>query len=403
MRKALTLLCTCLSIAVNAQDPIIQTIIDAMRIDSMIHYVEELSGEVPIDLGTGPTTILSRHKNNAGNTVAQDYLMHKMEQFGYAPVLEAFSATGNNVLVTKTGTVYPNEFVILCAHYDAMPSGLFNAPAADDDGSGCGALLEAARILRDIPFEYSVIFAFWDEEEQGLVGSAAKAQQMAANDVLVRGAVNMDAIAYDGNGDTQARVHSRPIANSPELANIAMTVRDDYGIDIDLLLTTPGATYSDHASFWTAGYGAILMIEEFGADGNPHYHTPTDLVEYFDVPYYEKMARLSIATFATIAVPVDITSEVASVPSANSNTIYAYPNPTETDAMVWLEISSAERYHVALIDALGQVVAELHNGPIASGKQAFKLPLAKLAAGTYSVVATAASGKTLNTRVVRTP
>ncbi|MBP6643247.1 MAG: M20/M25/M40 family metallo-hydrolase [Flavobacteriales bacterium] len=403
MRKALTLLCTCLSIAVNAQDPIIQTIIDAMRIDSMIHYVEELSGEVPIDLGTGPTTILSRHKNNAGNTVAQDYLMHKMEQFGYAPVLEAFSATGNNVLVTKTGTVYPNEFVILCAHYDAMPSGLFNAPAADDDGSGCGALLEAARILRDIPFEYSVIFAFWDEEEQGLVGSAAKAQQMAANDVLVRGAVNMDAIAYDGNGDTQARVHSRPIANSPELANIAMTVRDDYGIDIDLLLTTPGATYSDHASFWTAGYGAILMIEEFGADGNPHYHTPTDLVEFFDVPYFEKMAKLSIGTFATIAVPVDNTTAVPSTPSPFGNTMYAYPNPTETDAIAWLEVSTADRYQVTLVDALGQVVADLHIGPMASGKHAFKLPMSRLAAGTYSVVATATSGATLSTRLVRTP
>ena len=403
MRKALTILCTCLSIVTSAQDPLIQTIIDSVRIDSMIHYVEELSGEVPIDLGTGPTTILSRHKNNVGNTLAQDYLMYKMGQFGYAPVLEAFSATGNNVLATKTGTVYPDEFVILCAHYDAMPSGLFNAPAADDDGSGCGALLEAARILRDIPFEYSVIFAFWDEEEQGLVGSAAKAQQMAANDVLVHGAVNMDAIAYDGNGDTQARVHSRPIANSPALANVALAVRDDYAIDIDLLLTTPGATYSDHASFWTAGYGAILMIEEFGADGNPHYHTPTDLVEYFDVPYYEKMARLSIGTFATIAVPVDITNVVASFPETRANAMYAYPNPTETDAVVWLEVATADRYQVTLVDALGQVVADLHSGPIASGKHAFKLPMSRLAAGTYSVVATATSGATLSTRLVRTP
>jgi len=403
MRKALTLLCSCLSFVVSAQDPIIQTIIDSVRIDSMIHYVEELSGEVPIDLGTGPTTILSRHKNNAGNTVAQDYLIHKMEQFGYAPVVEAFSATGNNVLVTKTGTVYPNEFVILCAHYDAMPSGLFNAPAADDDGSGCGALLEAARILRDIPFEYSVIFAFWDEEEQGLVGSAAKAQQMAANDVLVHGVVNMDAIAYDGNGDTKARVHSRPIANSPALADIALTVRDNYGIDIDLLLTTPGATYSDHASFWTAGYGAILMIEEFGADGNPHYHTPTDLVEFFDVPYFEKMARLSIATFATIAVPVNVINAVANVSLLSANAIYAYPNPTDVDAMVWVEVASTDRYQITLVDALGQVVAALHNGPLSSGKHAFKLPMAKLAAGTYSVVATATSGAVLSTRLVRTP
>lgn len=403
MRSCIALICACASLVAGAQDPLIQTIIDSVRIDSMIHYVEELSGEVPVDLGTGPTTILSRHKNNAGNTVAQDYLMHKMQQFGYAPQLSAFSATGNNILVTKTGTVYPDQFVILCAHYDAMPSGLFNAPAADDDGSGCAALLEAARILNAIPFEYSIIFAFWDEEEQGLVGSNAQAQQMAANDVLVPGVINMDAIAYDGNGDTKARVHSRPIANSPALADVALAVRDQYGIDIDLLLTTPGATYSDHASFWTAGFGAILLIEEFTADGNPHYHTPTDRVEFFDVPYFEKMAKLSIGTLATIAVPVDISNAVSSDTSVIGQAIYAYPNPTDADAMVWLEVATTDRYQITLIDALGQVVADLHNGPMASGKHAFNLPLAKLAAGTYSVVATAASGAVLSTRLVRTP
>ena len=145
------------------------------------------------------------------------------------------------------------------------------------------------------------------------------------------------------------------------------------------------------------------MIEEFGADGNPHYHTPTDLVEYFDVPYYEKMARLSIGTFATIAVPVDITNVVASFPETRANAMYAYPNPTETDAVVWLEVATADRYQVTLVDALGQVVADLHSGPIASGKHAFKLPMSRLAAGTYSVVATATSGATLSTRLVRTP
>ena len=255
-----------LSTVLHAQHPVIQSVLDAASIDSMLHFVNELSGEQPVDLGSGPVTITSRHTNNPGNALAQAYLQQKLVQFGYTPEVQTFSATGKNILVTKTGTEFPDEIVIFCAHYDAMPAGILAAPAADDDGSGVAAVLELARLIRDIPFRYTIVFALWDEEEQGKVGSEFYAGVMAANDALIRGVVNMDAIAYDGNGDTKARIHTRPIANSNAIADTVFAVRADYGIELDLLLTNPGATYSDHASFWTEGYGAILVIEEFGAD-----------------------------------------------------------------------------------------------------------------------------------------
>ncbi|WP_435525179.1 M28 family peptidase [Chryseobacterium indoltheticum] len=40
-----------------------------------------------------------------------------------------------------------------------------------DNGSGTAILLEAARILKDVPTEYSVKFIHFSGEEQGLVGS----------------------------------------------------------------------------------------------------------------------------------------------------------------------------------------------------------------------------------------
>ena len=126
----------------RAQNPVIQGILDAVSIDSMMLYVSELSGEMPVDLGSGPVTIASRHTNNAGNALAQAYLEQKLVQFGYAPEMQTFSATGRNILVTKTGTTFSDEVVILCAHYDAMPAGIMDAPAADDDGSGVAAVLE---------------------------------------------------------------------------------------------------------------------------------------------------------------------------------------------------------------------------------------------------------------------
>ena len=402
MRSTLTLFFSAITLCSIAQNPVVQGVIDAIRIDSMMHYVEQMSGEVPVDLGAGPVTITSRHKDNAGNNMAQAWFEQKFVEMGYTPVAQPFNATGRNILVTKPGMVHPDEIVILCAHYDAMPGGLFAAPAADDDGSGCAAVLEAARILRDIPFEYTIVFALWDEEEQGKVGSLYYAADMAGDDALILGAVNMDAIAYDGNGDTKARVHTRPVANSLAIADTVFAVLDRYAIDLDLLLTNPGATYSDHASFWTHGYGSVLMIEEFGADGNPEYHTPDDRVDVFDVPYYEKLAKLSIASFATLAVPFNTTAGLQDRHEAPEVQLYAYPNPTAMDATVWLELPHDGHYSLVLLNALGQEVVTLHQGHLAQGKHAFQLPFHGAASGTYSIVARSAATY-LSTRVVRTP
>lgn len=371
----------------------------------MMRYTSELSGEVPTMIGGTEQTIVSRHKNNAGNALSQTYLEQKLAQFGYTPVVQSFSATGKNVLVTKPGNGTTDEVVIICGHYDAMPGGIFSAPAADDDGSGTSAVLEAARILADVEFVHPIVFALWDEEEQGKVGSLFYAGAMAANDGLIRGVVNLDAIAYDGNGDTRARVHARTVANSMEIKDTVFAVMDHYGIDLDLVLDSPGQTYSDHASFWTEGYGAVLLIEDFGpagTDGNPHYHTETDRVQYFDVPYFEKLAKLGIATAATLAVPVNGPNAVSD-PTAVEPRAYAYPNPTDGDANVWLELPNAARVRIELTDALGRDVTVLHDGFLPQGKNGFTIPLADRAVGGYVVRASMEGREPLAVRLVRLP
>lgn len=402
MKKLLAISLFASTLQATAQDPVVGSIIEAVNLDSMMRYVREVAGELPVDLGAGEVTIQTRHKNDPGNAMAQTYIEQKLAGWGYDVTAQEFSATGRNVLATKTGQVYPDEIVILCAHYDSFVSSPFLAPAADDDGSGTGALLEAARILRDIPFEYTIVLAFWDEEEQGKVGSIYYAQHAAADDVLIKGVVNMDAIAYDGNGDKKARVHARPsAANSSAIADTVFAVLDRYDIDIDLLLTTPGAVYSDHASFWAAQYGAVLIIEEFDADGNPHYHTQTDLTEYFDVPYFDKLAKLSIGSLATLAVPFDPTSLVR---SAVAPGIYmsVVPNPSAANAQLLISVERAGRYGVRLLNPLGQVVRDLGSSLLVKGSNQMALALADMPAGTYTVLVSDERGMQATQRVVRT-
>jgi hypothetical protein len=384
-----------------AQDPMVQSILGQMSIDSLMHFTRQLSGELPVDIGGGPQLIVSRHKNHPGNDMAQVWIGQKLAQWGYTPVVQTFSATGKNVLVTKPGTINGAPAVIMGAHFDAMPGGVYNAPGADDNGSGTAAVLEAARIMAGHGFEHPVIFAFWDEEEQGLIGSAFHAAGLASNDVLLRAVVNVDAIAYDGNGDTKARVHSRPIGNSHEIKDTVMAMLTHYGIELDLIPTIPGATYSDHASFWNEQYGAVLIIEDFTNDGNPFYHTPNDKVEHFDVPYFEKLARLSLATVATLAVPADAITGL--LPSEELRPdLQVWPNPATTEAFVWVGTSTDGPMRVTLLDGLGREVMVLYEGAFTAGKRSFTVPMGGLSAGSYFLKATGTTG-TATLQVVRMP
>lgn len=387
----------------HAQHPVIQSVLDEVRIDSMMHWVNELSGEVPVLIGGTGHTLLSRHKNNAGNDLAQAWLMQKFVELGYTPVVQSFSTTGKNILVTKPGDGSTEEVVIICAHYDAMPGGNLDAPAADDDGSGVCAVLEAARVLRDVPFVHPIIFALWDEEEQGKIGSIFYAGGMAANDALIRGVINMDAIAYDGNGDRKARVHTRPVANSLEIADTVFAVLDHYGIDIDLIMTNPGATYSDHASFWTEGYGAVLIIEEFTSDGNPQYHTPSDRVQYFDVPYYEKLARLSIASAATLAEPVWTETSIRDDGSLSGFTLLAFPNPTAGEATLFIDLPMGTRAQLAVLDALGRAMGAAQAIALPMGRSSIRLSLEGFPPGGYTAQVMLDQGRTLSSRIIRLP
>jgi Zn-dependent M28 family amino/carboxypeptidase len=64
----------------------------------------------------------------------------------------------------------PRSAVLVMAHYDSQP----NAVGAGDDGVGCAAMLETARLLKAGPrLRNNVIFLFTDGEEAGLLGSTA--------------------------------------------------------------------------------------------------------------------------------------------------------------------------------------------------------------------------------------
>ncbi len=364
----------------HAQQPAIQQLVDAVSADSLVWRMERLSGEAPVDVGLGDAWVLSRHQSQPGNALAAQWLQQEFARMGYAPQAEVFGTMGANVLAVKPGLVHPERKVVLCAHYDCMPGGLA-APGADDDGSGTCAVLEAARLLADRPFENTVVFALWDEEEQGLVGSAYHAASAAGNDEQITAVINLDAIGYDGDGDGLLRIHARAVGNSMAIKDSMLLVNTLYGLDLPIAVNDPGETYSDHASFWDEGYGAILLIEDFDNDANPHYHTPNDRMQYLDTAYWRNLTRLAVGTTAAMAVPV----EGAGVPEVGPGLeLVVYPNPAKGSVMVRFN-RGAWPALIRLTDATGRLVRQGSGTSVVPAANTARFAVEGLAAGVYHV------------------
>lgn len=77
----------------------------------------------------------------------------------------------HNVIAEIRGREKPDEWIIIGAHLDSWDYGT----GAQDNGTGCAMVLEAARAIAALgtPPRRSIRFALWGGEEQGLIGSAA--------------------------------------------------------------------------------------------------------------------------------------------------------------------------------------------------------------------------------------
>ncbi|MCK4894041.1 MAG: M28 family peptidase [Calditrichia bacterium] len=270
-------------------------------------------------------------------------------------------ASLNNVLTTKIGTTYPDQYYIICAHYDDMPSGPV-APGADDNGSGTAAVIEAARILAPYNFKYSIRFVLFSGEEQGLVGSQAYASQAAAAGDQILGALNMDMIGYDGNNDGRMEIHAGTMLNSQIIGNLMVANISTFQLPLVADYLTSGSSgASDHASFWSAGYPAIMHIEDF-QDFTPYYHTVNDLLSTLRQSYFHDNAKLTIGTLAMLA---QLDGEPTGLPQQQLPRDFVlsepYPNPFNPVVHLRYHLPFSDEVSVDVYDVLGKRVKSIVN------------------------------------------
>jgi Zn-dependent M28 family amino/carboxypeptidase len=249
---------------------------------------------------------------------AAAYIGGELERAGGRVAEQPFDAGGRTYRnVTAAFGPEAGERIVIGAHYDA--AGPY--PAADDNASGVAGLIELAGLLGRSPPPVRVdLVAFTLEEppffRTAHMGSAVHAHSLRLQGVRVRAMISLEMIGYfsDEPGSQQfpigllrAFYPSRGnyiivvgrMGEGRLVRRIRRAMASASPLDVRSINAprwVPGVDFSDHASYWNAGYPAA-MITDTAFYRNPHYHTARDTPATLD---YARMADVVRGVYAAV-------------------------------------------------------------------------------------------------------
>ena len=290
-------------------------------------------------------------------TNAENWISSRYQSLGYTVELQPFTysaGTSNNIIVTKTGTVYPNTYIIFDAHYDTI-----NGPGTNDNGSGTVLLLEIARLLKDVNTEYSIKFIHFSGEEDGLIGSNYYVNNTVnPQNMDIRLVFNIDEVG-GVNGLTNDTIvceedRSNPPGNNSASSAMTTILANCMELYSNLNTEISFAYASDYVPFENNGEIITGLYEK---NETPHAHTATDVLANMDPTYVYEITKGSLGALLEFAV----SSSALSTEDHNLDTIKIYPNPI-TDGILNLTLkTSSENTSLQLYNVLGKEVFKRSN------------------------------------------
>jgi Zn-dependent M28 family amino/carboxypeptidase len=257
---------------------------------------------------------------------AAHYLTTQFAKIGWSASYQSVSAWGKayrNVMATKYPD-RPNQGrelppLLIGAHYDTVS----RSPGADDNASGLVVLLEVAWRLRGLSLIRPVWLVTFCLEEQDRLGSQAFAARLKSERRELVGAIILECVGFSNSQPgAQQTPPGVPIAVPTQgdfLAIVGNEASRSLVLQLEqeaqrnkarlktLSLVVPGlgeampdTRRSDHASFWDAGYPAVVLTDTANFR-NPHYHRETDTVETLNLEFLSSVAATVTATAIQIA------------------------------------------------------------------------------------------------------
>ncbi len=250
------------------------------------------------------------------------YIEGELKALGYTPRDQVYDTDGRSVrnieaVIEPQAAGPETESIVVGAHYNS--AGI--APGANDNGTGVAAILELARLLKDLrPKDKRLRLVLFVNEEPPYdrtpkMGSWRYAEMLKEHGERVAGMMSLETLGCfsDKPGSQKYPVPFRLFFPSTAnfLAFVALPGGRDFLQEVvcpfrrHTKLPTIGGTapdqfdgvgWSDHWSFAQHGYPAI-MITDTALFRYAHYHKATDTPEKVD---YEKLARITLGLEQTL-------------------------------------------------------------------------------------------------------
>jgi hypothetical protein len=257
--------------------------------------VARLAGARPLP-GGGMLGVRASANSRAAT---RQFLIDQFRDIGLVAQLHDYGS-GQNVYAELKATAMPGDAVVFGAHFDTV----VGSPGANDNATGVAAVYSLARYLATLPCRSRpVTFVLFDEEEDGLVGSAAFARKLKADGVRVHSVHTIDQMGWDMDGDQRIEVEL-PDKGLRELYLAAATDLGWNNPATAIVMTNVSST--DHASF-RPDFPAIGLTEEYrSGDTTPHYHKPTDTYATVNLDYLKHTTVLIHHVFADLLSPTPL-------------------------------------------------------------------------------------------------
>ena len=291
--------------------------------------VAELADELRRDVGVLAGEIGPRHAwRRAALDKAAQYCRSELEAAGWRVERHEFSVEGHaepfcNLVAELAGSARAAEIVVVGAHYDSVATD--DCPGANDNGSGVAAVLALARRFAAARTERTLRFVLFANEEPPFflgagMGSSEYARRCRERSERVVAMLSLETMGYFSDEPKSQRYPPGVSWFYPSTGNFIAFVSNigSHGLLRRCVKSfrasaaipaqggalpsfLPGVGWSDHASFWKAGYPA-LMVTDTAPFRYPQYHTRGDTPDRLDYP------RLALVVDGLCAVIAELAS-----------------------------------------------------------------------------------------------
>ena len=259
-----------------------------------------------------------REGGQRGGRAASSYIEQEIIPLGLTPAgagksyFQSFPTrfgTLRNVLIMIPGSdpVLQNDVIVVGAHYDHVgygnkrnsfgPFGYVHN-GADDNASGVAGLIKIAETLAELPISCrrTILLAFWDGEEQGLLGSKyfVKNQPECIQDKKIIFSINLDMIGRLRH--RQLNVFGARSATGLEtLVTRANNLSDKESLE--LIFNWDITPDSDHYPFLKAKVPTLMLHTGL----HPDYHRPSDDAHLINIEGIEPVLVVTLQVLLQVA------------------------------------------------------------------------------------------------------